>query len=173
MSEANRLEQAIKVAEWETIDLGKLVSSIADGYRAVHVGRKIDVNVPDQPLHLRCAPDLLAQALDKLVDNAVTLSGSEDCITISVDSDQVESRLSVQNTGSHLPDSLRDRLFDSLVSVRQRRGDTPHLGLGLYIVRLVAEAHGGRAFAHNLGSEGAAGDALQGVEFIIALPTTA
>jgi signal transduction histidine kinase len=45
---------------------------------------------------------------------------------------------------------MRGRLFESMVSVRTgRAGDEPHLGLGLYIVRLIAEFHGGRAIAAN------------------------
>ena len=36
-----------------------------------------------------------------------------------------------------------------MVSVRDTRSDEPHLGLGLYIVRLIAEFHGGRAQASN------------------------
>ena len=49
---------------------------------------------------------------------------------------------------------MQERLFNSLVSVRDAGarvgGETPHLGLGLYVVRLVAELHRGSALAHNL-----------------------
>jgi len=163
MSEATRLEQAIKVAEWEKVELTELVASSAEGYRAVHPGRIIETRLPGKPLTILCAPDLLAQALDKLVDNAVTLSGENDNVVIAVESDFGETRLTVRNTGSRLPESLQDRLFDSLVSVREQRREAPHLGLGLYIVRLVAEAHGGRATAQNLANG-------NGVEFTIAVP---
>lgn len=170
MSEASRLEQAIEVAEWEEVDLSDLAASSAEGYRAVHSGRSIRTRLPDQPVMLHCAPDLLAQALDKLVDNAVTLSTPGDQVTIFLERDPNEVRLGVQNTGSRLPDAFKDRLFDSLVSVRQRRGEVPHLGLGLYIVRLVAEAHGGRVTARNLAAGEAGGGAARGVEFQIVLP---
>ena len=164
MSEASRLEQSIQVAEWEEINLGELVSGMVESYNSIHPGRKISAVLPDDSPAIRCAPDLLAQALDKLVDNAVTLSGEEDEIRISVERGQDETRLAVWNSGTRLPDSLRERLFDSLVSLREGSGDAPHLGLGLYIVRLVAEAHGGQASAAN--SDG-------GVEFTIALPVPA
>jgi signal transduction histidine kinase len=61
---------------------------------------------------------------------------------------------------------MQDRLFDSLVSVREAAaragGETPHLGLGLYVVRLVAELHRGSAAARNLADDA-------GVEFRLVL----
>jgi len=54
----------------------------------------------------------------------------------------------VSNRGPRLPESMAGKLFDSMVSVRSGGGNgEPHLGLGLYIVRLIAEFHGGRAEA--------------------------
>ena len=163
MSEASRLEAAIGAAEWETIDLSDLVSRCFAGYRTLHEGRRLvlDLDGGDMPLH--CAPDLLAQALDKLVENALSLTGPDDEVTISLQRAGAHCELAVRNTGSRLPDDFQDRLFDSLVSVRARRGTEPHLGLGLYIVRLVVSAHEGEVTARNLPDEA-------GVEFQIRLP---
>jgi len=163
MSEASRLEASIGVAEWETIDLASLVRRCAEGYRAVHPGRNLTARVAEEKLPFKCAPDLLAQALDKLVDNAISMSGEEDEVTIILRSVDDRYELAVCNTGSRLPDELQERLFDSLVSMREKRGAGPHLGLGLYIVRLVAVAHNGTVSARNLPAEG-------GVEFQITLP---
>jgi two-component system sensor histidine kinase ChvG len=163
MSEASRLEAAIGAAEWDEIDLAELVRQVGDGHRSVYVGRRLVVASPDEPLRLRCAPDLLAQALDKLVDNAMSLSSPLDEVTVELRRREGRCELAVRNTGSTLPRELQDRLFDSLVSLREKRGGGPNLGLGLYIVRLVAEAHGGTVHAENLPG----GD---GVEFVIALP---
>jgi signal transduction histidine kinase len=50
-----------------------------------------------------------------------------------------------------LPETLDGHLFDSMVSLRRGTGEgEPHLGLGLYIVRLIAQFHGGSAQAANL-----------------------
>jgi two-component system sensor histidine kinase ChvG len=54
-------------------------------------------------------------------------------------------------------------LFESLFEQRQGRDDKPHFGLGLYIVRLVAEFHGGTAVAANRSDGG-------GAIFTITLP---
>lgn len=163
MSEASRLEAAIGVADWETIDLAGLVRRCAEGYRAVHTDRTLLTSVPEHEIPFRCAPDLLAQALDKLVDNAMSLCGKEDKVSLILQAWDHGFELRVRNTGSRLPGELQERLFDSLVSVREKRGSNPHLGLGLYIVRLVAEAHNGHVSARNL-PDG------QGVEFLITLP---
>ena len=163
MSEASRLEAAIEAAEWERVDLAEWVARCVAGYRTVHADRRLELRADEGPLPLHCAPDLLAQALDKLVDNAFSLTGPEDEVTIGIHRAGDHYELAVRNTGSSLPDDFRERLFDSLVSLRAKRGSEPHLGLGLYIVRLVVAAHGGEVSARNL-PEGA------GVEFLIRLP---
>jgi len=165
MSEASRLEAAIGAAEWEQVDLADLVRRCTAGYQAVHSGRRLDLRLPPDAMPLECAPDLLAQALDKLVDNALSLTGPDDEVSIELRRAGDAYELAVRNTGSTLPDDFRERLFDSLVSLRAKRGTEPHLGLGLYIVRLVAAAHEGEVSARNL-PEGA------GVEFLIRLPKT-
>ena len=164
MSEASRLEAAVEAAEWSRVDLGELVLACAAAYRDLYAGRRLDVRVPELAFELDCAPDLLAQALDKLVDNAMTLSGEADEVSIRVESHEDHVDLAVGNSGSRLPDELQERLFDSLVSLRPKRGEgLPHLGLGLYIVRLVAKAHGGTVHARNLPN-------AAGVEFRLRLP---
>jgi len=163
MSEASRLEAAIGVAEFESIDLCSLVRRCADGYHAVYPDRRLAVQVPDGEHWFKCAPDLLAQALDKLVDNAMSLSSAEDTVDLILKAGDGGYELLVRNTGTRLPTELRERLFDSLVSMREKRGSGPNLGLGLYIVRLVAEAHNGTVSARDL-------SAAEGVEFRITLP---
>jgi len=163
MSEASRLEASIRVAEWEEIDLRSLVQHCAEAYRSVHPGRRLDTELPGEPAFVTCAPELLAQALDKLVDNAVSLTGDQEIVTLVLSRESGQYRISVRNTGTRLPEEFQERLFDSLVSLREKRGTAPHLGLGLYIVRLVAAAHNGSVQARNLPAQG-------GVEFTINLP---
>ncbi len=163
MSEAQRLEGSVKTADWETINLGEMLKHSVDAYRSVNPSRPISLSLPAERCELRCAPDLLAQALDKLVDNAISLS-AEDCeIGISLRREERAVLICVANSGTHLPDVLHDQLFDSLVSLRDDRASGQHLGLGLHIVRLVAEAHGGKVSARNLPNG-------KGVEFTIRLP---
>jgi len=104
-------------------------------------------------------PDAIAQLLDKLVENAHDFAPPEGGIRISLSSAGARrALLAVENDGPALPQSMVNRLFDSMVSLRspQPAREGGHLGLGLYIVRLVAEHHGGNVRAMNLAEEGGA-----------------
>lgn len=163
MSEAQRLEGSVRTAEWEIINLGDMLKHSVDAYRSVNPRRTIKLRLPEETCEIRCAPDLIAQALDKLVDNAISLT-TEDCaIELSLRREGDAWLLCVANSGTRLPDVLHEKLFDSLVSLRDKQAKGQHLGLGLHIVRLVAEAHGGQVSAVNLPDD-------EGVEFIIQLP---
>ena len=105
------------------------------------------------------------QALDKLVDNARGFCPPDGWVRLALARDGDGVRIALANQGPRLPAAMRGRLFDSLVSVRerpQRAEGAPHLGFGLHIVRLVAELHDGRAEAADLPD----GD---GVEFTLRL----
>lgn len=151
MSEAQRMEHAIQVAEGEDVDLAALVRACAEAYRDLVTPRTLELDAPGSALTLHGAPDLIAQALDKLVDNARSFTPADGWIRIRLRALENGAELSVENSGPPLPDRMGERLFHSLVSVRERPGgETPHLGLGLFVVRLVAELHRGEARAENL-----------------------
>jgi two-component system, OmpR family, sensor histidine kinase ChvG len=69
----------------------------------------------------------------------------------------------VDNPGPPLPSEAPGRLFESLWQSRSGADNRPHFGLGLYIVRLIAEFHGGEASAGDLPEGG-------GARFSVRLP---
>jgi dedicated sortase system histidine kinase len=148
MSEAGRIERAVDMAEAEDFDLAALVRNAGEGYRDLCGSRRLELRLPDRPLPFRGAPELLHQALDKLVDNALGFTPEDGWIEIGCLPTSQGAQLWVANQGPPLPEAMHDRLFESLVSLRQG-GEAPHLGLGLYIVRLVTELHRGEASAQN------------------------
>jgi signal transduction histidine kinase len=164
MSEAGRIEQAIESAEIEAFDLHRLLDECGEGYRALLEPRSLDLALSDAPYPFRGAPDLIVQALDKLIDNARDFCPPEGRIRIGLSGASGMARITVANSGPLLPEAMRDKLFDSLVSVRERKaaGDGVHLGFGLHIVKLVADLHHGVVEARNL-SDGS------GVEFALHL----
>jgi dedicated sortase system histidine kinase len=163
MSEATRVEQSIRAVQLEPFDLRDLLRGTVAAYRDVYRGRRIELTAPDEPCPARGAPELIVQMLDKLVENAVDFTPPEGRIELSLGSSRDACTLGVANEGPPLPASMQGSLFDSLVSVRAQRGDRPHLGLGLHIARLIAEAHGGAIEARDLPD-------ARGVEFRVTLP---
>jgi signal transduction histidine kinase len=150
MSEATRLEQSLASVERERFDLKEVVQGCVGGYRLAHPGHRFVFDAGPGPIPVHGAPDLVAQMLDKLAANAAEFSAPGSTIRFELRREGSQARLSVLNEGPPLPADMQGRLFESMVSVRGKQaGEEPHLGLGLYIVRLVAEFHGARAAARN------------------------
>jgi dedicated sortase system histidine kinase len=152
MREATRLEQTLSSsAARERFDLGAFVATAAEGYRSAFPERTFDVRVPPAPATIDGSPDLVAQLLDKLVENAADFATPGTPIEIAVERRDHEVALAVANVGPRLPAGSEERLFDSMVSVRSETKDTdgPHLGLGLIVVRQIAAFHGATVAARN------------------------
>jgi signal transduction histidine kinase len=151
MSEATRLEQSLASVERERFDLAEVVRGCVEGYRLAHRERMFAFDAGAGPFPVVGSPDLVAQMLDKLAANAVEFSAAGSSIHFGLQRDTAGARLGVFNEGPPLPAEMQDRLFESMISVRDKNSQSePHLGLGLYIVRLIAEFHGARATARNL-----------------------
>lgn len=160
MTEASRLEQGLSSATRERFDAVAVVRGCVEGYRLAYATRAFELIAPDRSIVLDGAPDLLAQMLDKLVENAADFATQGTPVRVSLAAQEGRAVLRVENNGPPLPDAIRDSLFDSMVSLRgERSGGAPHLGLGLYIARLIAEFHGGTLRAVNLPGGGAAFEA--------------
>jgi dedicated sortase system histidine kinase len=151
MTEASRLEQSLSATERESYDAVPVVRGCVEGYRSVYPAQHFELELPAQPVRVEGAPDLLAQLLDKLVENAVDFSAAGEPLRVSLSVEGDAAVLSVENRGPALPEEIRERLFDSMITVRDpRAGAGPHLGLGLYVARLIAEFHGGTIRAENV-----------------------
>ncbi|HZD52697.1 MAG TPA: ATP-binding protein [Woeseiaceae bacterium] len=160
MSEASRVEELIEHAELEDFDLRKVLTSAVGAYADAWPGRRFrfEPSLDEAPFH--GSPELIVQMLDKLADNAVGFSAEGDEIRIALDPRDGEYVLAVTNPGPPLPGRMRPQLFDSMVSVREDDSGR-HLGLGLFIARLIAVGHGGSIRASNV---------EDGVTFEVRLP---
>jgi two-component system sensor histidine kinase ChvG len=149
MGAATRVEEAISHSEQQAFDLASLVKEAAGAYGTGFPQRRFICEVPER-VDFVGAPELIVQMLDKLVDNAVDFSADGATITIVLRAEPMYAELSVANPGPPLPPEAATRLFESLWQSRSESDKKPHFGLGLYIVRLIAEFHGGSATAANL-----------------------
>jgi dedicated sortase system histidine kinase len=164
MGEATRLEHALESTERERYDLAPVVAGCVAGYRLAHPEREILLLEAGEPLPVSGAPDLAAQLLDKLVDNALGFARPGTPVRVALAREGRAAVLSVENEGQPLPEQMRSRLFESMVSIRPPGSqDGPHLGLGLYLVRLIAAFHGGEAVARDR-------DGGDGVAVVVRIP---
>ncbi|MCP8897945.1 ATP-binding protein [Gilvimarinus xylanilyticus] len=171
MTEASRVEASISNAETEDIDITQLVTDMCAAYNDAYPDHSFICEIAPAPTgsyRNAVAPELLVQLLDKLVDNAASFSPPEAPIALHLSRQGVDEpylALSVSNQGPPLPAELEGQLFNSLTSKRtQASGDQLHLGLGLFIVDLIARFHQGSVRAENQAG---------GVIFTLSLPVNA
>ena len=160
MSEASRVEELMAHADPEKFDLAAVLDSTTSAYRDAYREREFEFTNSVDDAQVTGSPELLIQMLDKLVDNAVDFSADGDTIQLTLDGRDDVLLIGVMNPGPELPERMRSQMFDSMVSMRGGE-DSRHLGLGLYVARLIAEGHGGSIRADNV---------MGGVRFTVAIP---
>jgi dedicated sortase system histidine kinase len=149
MSEASRVEELMRSVEPELFDIQAALQGAVTAYGGAWPDREFVFESEAEDCTVNGSPELILKLLDKLVDNAVDFSSAGDTITIRLATEDAWIVVAVSNPGPPLPQKMRAQLFDSMISVRSG-GNQEHLGLGLYIARLIAEGHGGSIAADNV-----------------------
>ncbi|ATB29220.1 PAS domain-containing sensor histidine kinase [Melittangium boletus] len=100
-------------------------------------------------------PDRLAQVVANLLSNAAKYSPGDTPIGITLRGEEAQVTLEVHNQGDPIPERLRARLFEPMQRGAPGADTTSRsVGLGLYIVKHLVEAHGGSVSARSVGGEG-------------------
>jgi len=150
MSEATGLEHALQSSEKEQFNLTELVKGCVEGYRGAYEEHQFDAKIEQQDLIMNGVPENIAQLLDKVIANAVEFSQPDDAIKITLRKEMGQARITIINQGPLLSEEMQGRLFESMVSVReQNKQQETHLGIGLYIARIIAEFHQGHMTIEN------------------------
>jgi two-component system sensor histidine kinase MprB len=134
------------------VRLDLLVEDVAERFRR-RTGRHIDVSA--EPVTVKGREGRLERAVSNLVDNAAKWSSDDEPIDIVL----AGGRLSVRDHGSGVLDADKGQIFDRFFRSAAARS-TPGSGLGLSIVKQVAEEHGGTVFVE----DGDGGGAVVGFE---------
>lgn len=165
MSAASRVEESIKSTEPESFDLSQLLTDVTAAYRDIYTQSNLNLIIDETGNNYKVhgSPELIVQMLDKLVDNATDFCPSDGVISLCLKRTHSSIHLIISNDGPLLPPHMQGQLFDSLVSIRTQKSDKPHMGLGLHIVRLIANCHKGSVNAYNR-------EDASGVTFEVILP---
>jgi two-component system sensor histidine kinase/response regulator len=143
MMEESRLELAI-----HKLSLRKLAQAAADSMRGEAAARQLSIAVEGEDLEVEADEHLMRRAVENLVANGLRYTRSGTGVTIEIGRVNGCARIDVGDRGPGIPPPLRESLFQKYGSVevemgQARRGN----GLGLYLVKLTAEAHHGTVAA--------------------------
>ena len=162
LADAANLDESLEAEEREVIDIAELLQSYVANCKITHPNCEFVLRRPDHPVYANVSDYRIEQLLDKIVDNAVDFHRSNSPIKVQLDHYRDHLQIAVANRGPVLPAKAEKDLFDSMVSHRGPQNRL-HFGLGLYVVRVIAEHHGGFVRAMNL-ADGS------GVAIVVQLP---
>jgi signal transduction histidine kinase len=145
----------------EDVDLVALAQEAVARVRTLATGHAVRVAAPERPIIVAGDRDRLGQVLDNLLGNAVKYSPHGSEVLVTAEAVGREACLRVADQGPGIPIDALPRLFERFYRGQHAAAEAG-LGLGLYISRMLVEAHGGRIWAAStLGA---------GSTFSIALP---
>jgi signal transduction histidine kinase len=144
-----RFEQGKFELQRAEVDLGELAAQAA---RDAADPDRIQLVLPSDPVPVLADSERLRLAIEHLLSNALKYSPPSAGVFVKISADDTTARLEVRDTGVGLSDNDLRLLFQKYGRVRNTR--TEHVlgaGLGLYVTRLLVEAHGGRVSAKSVG----------------------
>jgi PAS domain S-box-containing protein len=148
------------------LDVRELARQALDDHRATFRERGIELHLAEseRPVLASCDPTRLTQAIGNLLHNAAKFTLRGGTTTVTVAEAEGRAMVRVRDTGAGIEPAQLDRVFDSYVQGKDTLARAHGgLGLGLALVKGIAELHGGRAWAR---SEGPG----RGSEFVVSLP---
>jgi signal transduction histidine kinase len=137
-------------------DVMALINERVDLFREQAAARGLTVKLEGRTIDAAFDSARIGQAIDNLVLNAIQNTPPGGCITVNAERSADRLVLSVADTGFGVPEDVRAQLFEPFVTTRP-----DGTGLGLAVVREIAEVHGGTARAIHRSD---------GTTFIVELP---
>jgi len=147
------------------IDLRDVVRDSIDATRPAldEGGQHLEVKTPEQALEITGDPQRLAQVISNIVGNAAKYSPADSTIRLVLREEDDEAVITVADEGIGIAPAMMDGIFEMFVQVSDQERGTKGLGIGLTLVRLLLEKHGGTV---SVRSEGLG----HGCEFEVRLP---
>lgn len=137
-----QIESSRQRQDWADIDLTLLIEELADLYTAVAEEQNLTLTYhAEAGLHLHGNRQLIAQAITNLLDNAVKYTPPSGAIRLEATQQPKQICISVADNGPGIPETQREQVFKRFTRLDNARS-TPGNGLGLSLVKAVAELHG-------------------------------
>jgi PAS domain S-box-containing protein len=140
-------------------DVAAVVADVVGGHERDGTGEshRFVLDLPDEPLTAEADPDKLRQVVANLVDNAVKFSPAGGAVTVAARRQDDRVEVSVADEGIGIPEAEQERIFRKFyrADAAALRAGVGGTGLGLFIVRGLVTAMGGRISVASREGEGA------------------
>jgi signal transduction histidine kinase len=153
--DTSRIEAGTFSYSFADLDLGEL---LRDTVATAQVGQdevEVTLKAPERLAPVRGDRERLRQVLVNLIDNAVKYSPPGDEVEVSAWSDNGRACVTVRDHGPGIPREQQGLIFEKFGRANVG-GGKPGTGLGLFIARSIAEAHGGSLAIRSAPGQGAA-----------------
>jgi signal transduction histidine kinase len=150
LADSARTESGTLELACAPVDLRPFVGAMLETADGVLEAVRVENAVPETLPPVRADPDRLDRILTNLIGNA--LKYSQDRVVVQAARDGTAVQVSVADHGKGIGHDDLPRIFDRYYRGNRHEGEG--LGLGLFIVRKLVEAHGGRIWAESLPGEG-------------------
>jgi signal transduction histidine kinase len=164
--DVSRISQGKISLHKKPLELAKIVAQAVEECRPLMKARKhqLTVNFPDKPIRLEADPTRFTQIVANLLNNAAKYTDEGGHVRLTVEQKEAEAVVRVRDNGIGITQAMLPRVFDLFAqSDRALRKSQDGLGIGLKLVRSLAEMHGGTVQAFSDGPG-------QGSEFVVRLP---
>ncbi len=145
-----RIETGRIVEERREMDLALFVERTVNRMRPFAADRviRVDFERPPGPVMIQGDMDMLESALVNLLDNAVKFSEQGRVVRVNVEETPTEVLVHVTDQGVGIPPEALDKVFERFYRIEQPgMPDATGSGLGLFIAKIIVEAHGGRIWS--------------------------
>jgi two-component system phosphate regulon sensor histidine kinase PhoR len=158
-----RIEQGRRVWKMEACDLAALASDTLRVMEPLAKEKNITLDSDLSPVEASVDAGAIQQALVNLLDNAIKFSPAGSSVKTSLSQDGHHCTLAVRDEGPGIPKEEQSRIFERFYRLGDElRRETQGTGIGLSLVKAIADAHGGSV---RLQSE-----AGKGSRFILSIP---
>lgn len=158
-----RLDAGAQPLRLTQVALPELLTQLMHRWQKQAPGHRFVLSLPPSVAPVMCDAMRIEQTLNHLLQNAVTYSPAGKIVSVHLETNDVELRVSIADEGIGIASEHLDRIFDRFYRIQSDSEQITGSGLGLASARSSIEAHGGKIWADSPGLE-------QGATFYFTLP---